>query len=159
MGSNLIRETANTIERYEAPRVLEPTGGFAGFAVPELAALSSDHNFIDSLEAVIASVASSSWRQALIDSVIEVGGRKLPRIPEFALPSRHRTRSATLGSIAVGRCREPSATRFPSHNSNEQMTLFCISQNERPSTEPIPKLILASAGRLQRRRSCASASC
>jgi hypothetical protein len=83
MGSALVKDSVEAVERYGATRIHKDTSspsGFKDYVVPELAALSHDHSFLDGLEALIASAASGSLQRALYDAAEEVGGSKFPYV-------------------------------------------------------------------------------
>lgn len=65
MGSNHVKDTVETVLRYESAQARKSAGtegenSFCKFSVPELASLPDPHGFVDGLEALIASFISGT---------------------------------------------------------------------------------------------------
>jgi hypothetical protein len=78
LGSGQVKDSASSVRRYSETRPLESASSDAGFAkigIAELANLPAEHSFVDAMEALIASAASGSLTQAMLD--VPAGSRPM----------------------------------------------------------------------------------
>ena len=109
LASPMVKDSVQSVERYGAtkPRqALDDGGGFASLSIPELTALTAQSSFLDALEALIASIASGSLREAL---ALPKADADLPLLEVAPLISVMATTPATIGEIRLGGVRRKTA--------------------------------------------------
>jgi hypothetical protein len=101
LASGEVRDSVHSVERYTATQPAPDTSSkklFAGAGVPELAALSPSHSFVDALEALLIS-ATTGWLSDRIGNAAASAQRRTA----IALPSIEIAASTpgTLGDIRI----------------------------------------------------------
>lgn len=109
LASPMVKDSVQSVERYAAtkPRQkLGDGGGFEALQIPELSALTGESSFLDALEALIASVASGSLRDAL---ALPKADAERPLLDVAPLITVMATTPATIGEIRLGGVRRKTA--------------------------------------------------
>lgn len=78
LGSDQVKNSAQTVGRYSETRIHKPTSeGYQHSAVAGLIRLAPDHSFVDALESLIAAAQDGSLQHAMHHDIEEFRGEKI----------------------------------------------------------------------------------